>query len=420
MARSPVDAASATPPARTAWLAAFALLGLAASSASTWVHYQILNDPTYASFCDVNATVSCTEAYASRFGSFGGVPVALFGVLFFAFVLGLIALCSRSASAAVNLPGYLFAASTISLAVVLYLAYASFVILTAVCVLCVGTYVAVIGLFLLSGAATRYPMTSLPSRAGGDFRTLLRTPSAITAAVVFVAAAAAAIVMFPGSRVTAASAPATAADGTPQAPVAAPPVPAAQIQQLEQYLAAQPRVVVMAPSDGADVVIVKFNDYQCPPCRQTFMDYKPVLAKWMQAAPGKVKYITRDYPIERQCNNTVGQDLHPSSCEAAVAVRLAREKGKGPAMEEWLFANQPGLTPEGVKNAAATVGGVTDFDARFASTLELVKGDIAQAAQLKVTGTPTFFMNGIRLPGLRAEFFDAAIAWELKQVQSKK
>ena len=29
-------------------------------------------------------------------------------------------------------------------------------------------------------------------------------------------------------------------------------------------------------------------------------------------------------------------------------------------------------------------------------------------------------MNGIRLPGLRAEFFDAAIAWELKQVQSKK
>ncbi len=145
-----------------------------------------------------------------------------------------------------------------------------------------------------------------------------------------------------------------------------------------------------------------------------------MLAKWAKEAPGKVKFITRDYPIERQCNSNVGQDLHPSSCEAAVAVRLAREKGKAQAMEEWLFANQPALTPEAVKNAAATVGGVTDYDARFAATLELVKGDIGQAAQLKVTGTPTFFMNGIRLPGLRAEFFDAAIAWELKQVQSKK
>jgi uncharacterized membrane protein len=420
MARPSADPPSATAPPRTAWFAAFAFLGLAASSASTWVHYRILNDPTYASFCDVNTTFSCTEAYASRFGSFGGVPVALVGVLFFAFVLGLIALCSRSSTAAANLPGYLFAASTIGLAVVLYLAYASFVILKAVCVLCVGTYLAVIGLFLISGAVTRYPMTSLPSRAARDFRTLLRTPSAVSAAVAFVVAAAAAVVMFPGTRVTAAGAPSPVAVAGEQAPVAAPAVPAAQIQQLEQYLAAQPRTVVMAPSDGADVVIIKFNDYQCPPCRQTFMDYKPILAKWNTAAPGKVKFITRDYPIERQCNNTVGQDLHPSSCEAAVAVRLAREKGKAQAMEEWLFANQPALTPESVKNAAATVGGVTDFDARFAGTVELVKGDIAQAAQLKVTGTPTFFMNGIRLPGLRAEFFDAAIAWELRQVQSKK
>src|SRR5687768_13749070 len=145
MARPSADPPSATSPPRTAWFAAFAFLGLAASSASTWVHYRILNDPTYASFCDVNTAFSCTEAYASRFGSFGGVPVALVGVLFFAFVLGLIALCSRSSTAAANLPGYLFAASTIGLAVVLYLAYASFVILKAVCVLCVGTYLAVIG-----------------------------------------------------------------------------------------------------------------------------------------------------------------------------------------------------------------------------------------------------------------------------------
>lgn len=402
--------------------AACAILGLGASSASAWVHSRILNDPTYASFCDVNTTFSCTEAYASRFGSFGGVPVAYFGVLFFAFVLGLIVLCSRSATAAPNLPGYLFALSTVALAVVLYLAYASFVILKAVCVLCVGTYVAVIGLFLLSGAATRYPMTSLPSRAARDFRNLLRTPSAVVATLAFVAAAVAVIVLSRGTQVTAepASAVSSGAGAAEQAPVAPPAASAAQVQQLEQYLAAQPRLPLIAPSDGADVVIVKFNDYQCPPCRQTFMEYKPVLAKWANAAPGKIKFITRDYPIERQCNNTVGQDLHPSSCEAAVAVRLAKEKGKGPAMEDWLFANQPALTPEGVKNAAATVGGVTDFDARFAATLELVKGDIVQATQLKVTGTPTFFMNGIRLPGLRAEFFDAAIAWELKQVQSKK
>ena len=395
----------------------FSLIGLAASSASTWVHHRILNDPTYASFCDVNATFSCTEAYLSRFGSFGGVPVALFGMIFFAFVLGLIGLCSRSATASRNLPGYVFAVSTIGLAVVLYLAYASFFIVKAVCVLCVGTYAAIIGLFLLSGAATRYPMTSLPVRALGDLRLLFRTPSALAAAVAFVMAAGAAVAWFPGQSVASVSAEA-AAEGQ-QAPPAAP-LTADQITQFEEYLAQQPRVPLLVPTEGAAVVIVKFNDYQCPPCRQTYMDYKPVFAKWAKQQPGKVRYVTRDYALERQCNAFVNQDLHPAACEAAVAVRLAREKGKAEAMEEWLFANQPSLTPASVKSAVATVAGVTDFDARFAATLELVKTDISQGSALKVTGTPTFFMNGMRLPGLRAEYFDVAIAWELRRVASGK
>jgi len=402
-------------------MAAFALLGLVASSASAFVHYQLLNDPTYASFCDVNATFSCTEAYSSRYGSVAGVPVAVFGMIFFAFVLGLVVLCSSSPAASENLAGYVFAVSTIGLAVVLYFAYASFVILNAVCVLCVGTYVAVIGLFLLSGSTTRYPMTSLPTRALGDLRLLFRTPSALAAAVAFVIAAGAAVVWFPGQSVaTVSAAAATSATGEAEQAAPTPALTADQIAQFENYLAQQPRVPLLVPAEGAAVVIVKFNDYQCPPCRQTHLDLKPVFAKWAKQQPGKVRYVTRDFALERQCNANVNQDLHPAACEAAVAVRLAREKGKAEAMEEWLFANQPSLSPASVKSAVATVAGVTDFDARFEKTLELVKADIAQGAGLKVTGTPTFFMNGMRLPGLRAEYFDAAIAWELRRATSGK
>ena len=408
---------------RTTALGAFALLGLAASSASTWVHYRILQDPTYASFCDVaNTSFSCTDAYTSRFGAVAGVPIALFGVLFFVFVLGLIALSTRSATTRENLPGYVFALSTLGLASVLYLAYASYFILNVVCLLCVGTYVAVIGLFLISGASTKYPMTNLPSRAVKDLRLMMRTPGALTAAIVFVVAAGAAIALFPEQRVTAAASEPAASEGT--TPPQAAPMPAAdpgQLQKFEQYLGQQPRVPVMVPSDGAAVVVVKFNDYQCPACGQTYREYKQVIAKWTKEQPGKVRFITKDYPLEPECNQFVGQNLHPGACEGAVAVRLAREKGRGEAMEDWLFANQPAMMqPEAVKSAAQSVGQVTDFDARYKATLELVKADIAQGAQLKITGTPTFFMNGMRLPGLRAEFFDAAIAWELRRVAGEK
>jgi protein-disulfide isomerase len=296
----------------------------------------------------------------------------------------------------------------VGLAAVMYFAYASFYILGTVCLLCVGSYVAVIGLFLTSGAAAKEPMSSLPGRAIRDLRTLVRTPAALTAAVVFVASAFAAVVMFPGGSVAAST------DGA--AAQVAPAPGADQMKEFEGWLAKQPREPIVADAGGAAVFIMKFNDYQCPPCRQTYMEYKPILAKWAKQAPGKVKFVTKDFALERECNAGVNADVHPSACDAAVAVRLAREKGKAEAMEEWLFANQPALTPASVRQAAKDVGGVLDMESRYQATLTLVKGDTAQGAQLKVTGTPTFFMNGIRLPGLRPEFFDAAIAWELNRV----
>jgi uncharacterized membrane protein len=95
------------------WFLGFATLGVAASSASAWVHYRLLHDPTYVSVCDVNAMFSCSHAYTSQYGAVSGVPVALVGLLFFVFVIGLVVLCSRSTTAAANLPLYLFAASTL-------------------------------------------------------------------------------------------------------------------------------------------------------------------------------------------------------------------------------------------------------------------------------------------------------------------
>ena len=70
---------------RLVWV--LALAGLAVSLTSLYVHYQMLVQPGYTSFCDINQTVNCQQAYLSRYGSVRGVPVALFGAIWFAFVL---------------------------------------------------------------------------------------------------------------------------------------------------------------------------------------------------------------------------------------------------------------------------------------------------------------------------------------------
>jgi uncharacterized membrane protein/predicted DsbA family dithiol-disulfide isomerase len=412
-------AAPQVSPIHIRWMAVAALAGLGFSAASAWVHYRILTDPFYASFCDVTATFSCTNAYTSRFGAIGGVPVAIIGVVYFAFVLLVMGLTARSTAARKNLPGYVFALATVGLAGVLYFAYASFFVLQAVCLLCVGTYASVLALFLLAGSAATDPMSSVPRRAARDVRLLLRTPVAIGVALAFLAGAAAVLVAFPREPAAAA---ASAAPGTAAAPSAAtlsppppqPPVSDAAARQLEEWLAAQPREPVGTGGSGAAVVIVKFNDYQCPPCGQTYALYKPVVAQLQQRYPGKIAYITRDFPLDPECNALGG--THQAACEAAVAVRLAREQGRADAMEEWLFANQASLTPATVRQAAASVGNVSDFDARYPEMLNRVRGDIAQGVQLQVRGTPTFFMNGIRLQIFPPNLFEAAVEWELRRL----
>jgi uncharacterized membrane protein/protein-disulfide isomerase len=382
-----------------------ALVGLGASTAAAYTHYRLLADPSYTSFCDVNAAVSCTHAYMSRFGTFRGVPVALFGLLWFvvATLLSVTGMTARD-SVREDVPGYLFVMSTLALAAVLYLGYASFVILKTVCVLCLTTYAAVVGIFLTSGAATSFPMTTLPRRAARDLRVLVGNPLAIGIVVLFFAGAASTLAFFPreGSLVSDAA--------TPTAEVTQD-----QRSELERFMSSAPRVPLIVPRDGAKVLIVKFNDFQCPACGQSYLQYKPILAKWEASNPGAVKMVLKDYPLNRDCNDGIQQTLHPAACDAAVAVRLARLRNKGDAMEEWLYTHQPAMTPPSVRQAAKDIGGITDFDAKYAATLTSVKSDIALGKQLGIRATPTFFINGVKFDSaILPQYFDAAIAYELQ------
>ena len=179
-------------------LLAFAALGLGAASMSSVVHYRLLTTPGYTSFCDVNATVSCTQAYLSPYGSFAGVPVAVAGVFFFLLIFLLVAIGGGEKSRVrESVPGYVFALSTIGLAFALYLAWASYFQLKTFCMLCAVTYVAVIALFIISGGATTFPMTTLPRRAPRDFRTLFSSPIALILALLYLAGAGSVFAYFP-------------------------------------------------------------------------------------------------------------------------------------------------------------------------------------------------------------------------------
>ena len=370
-------------------LLAFALLGLGASTMSSYVHYQLLTNPSYTSFCDVNASVSCTQAYLSQYGSFMGVPVAIAGVIFFAIagVLAGVAGSPRS-KARENAAGYIFLLSTVGLAFALYLAYASYIQLGIFCILCAITYVSVIGLFIVSGGATNFPMTTIPSRAARDLRTMTSTPAALVLLLALGAGSAALIMAFPNES--------SAAAAQEQAYANFQPVSAAERKQLEDWWAVQPRVDLPIPAEeGTKVLIVKFSDYQCPACRSAFEALKPVLAKY---AGQPIQFIKKHYPLEGECNPNAAGMNHYGSCEAAVAYEMAKGTPHLAKLDEWLFDNQQRLTRDVVREAAREQAGIEDFEARYDSVLETVRTDASLGKLVEVNSTPTIFINGRKIP----------------------
>jgi protein-disulfide isomerase len=196
-------------------------------------------------------------------------------------------------------------------------------------------------------------------------------------------------------------------------------------QQFEASWAAQPRVETGVPADGAKVLIVKFNDWQCPSCKAAFLSYRDLLQKYAQTLPGVVKYVTKDYPLNSRCNAGFPSEQHPASCEAAAAVRIARDRGKGDEMATWLFDNQDRLTPAIVKTGAETIAGITDFDKQYPAVLPAIRQDAADGVALHIRFTPTFFINGVAAieangNWLPVEYFEMAVEYELKKAGVKR
>ena len=382
-----------------------ALIGLAFAGSSTWVHYKLVTDPAYISPCDMTATFNCSQAYLSQYGSLGGIPVAIAGAAWFAVVAAIAFFARPDKSSAAG--AYIYVLSTIALAFVLYLGYASFAVLKTACVLCLGTYASVIAIFLVAGSTTKVPLGQLPARLGRDLSTALKNPSALVAILAILGGTGAVAASFPKEG---------------QRPAPAPPT-AEQANSFEAAWAQQPRIDLGIPADGAKVVVVKFNDYQCPGCRQAHEFYKPVLEKFAQSHPGAVKQVVKDWPWDNQCNfNAPTADAHPGACAAAAAVRIARDVSpeKFTEMENWIWANQQTLSRASVKTAAEKILAINDFDRRYDQKLPDIRRDIADGGALTIRSTPTLFINGVRIEQiLPPAYFEQAIQIELNKSAGK-
>jgi protein-disulfide isomerase len=250
-------------------------------------------------------------------------------------------------------------------------------------------------------------MTTPSRRVSTSLRVVFAAALALTFAIVLIADVAAATAFSPQQGVLTGNVPAEAA--------ARPP--ASRPAEFEKWFESLPRQTVPVSGGGdAAVLIVKFSDYQCPICVASYFAMKPVLEKYQKEMPGAVRLISLDYPLDQACNPALQNNVHPGSCVAALAVRMAAGQNRAAEMEEYLYSNAGKLTTRAMQQAAITVGLVPNWNEQVPAALTAVRGDIALADLLSIHGTPTFFVNGLRVEGgMTSEQWDLAIRLELKR-----
>ncbi|MBU0963175.1 MAG: DsbA family protein [Nanoarchaeota archaeon] len=144
---------------------------------------------------------------------------------------------------------------------------------------------------------------------------------------------------------------------------------------------------------NANIIIVEFSDFQCPYCGRF---YKEVFPKIYEdyIEPGKAKFVYKNFPLS----------IHQYSKVAAEAGLCANEQEKFWDYGDKLFNNQNVLDINSLKKYASDIGLDTK---KFNECLDFgkmsseVQKDINEAVSYNVKGTPTIFINGIKLVGVQ-------------------
>jgi len=139
------------------------------------------------------------------------------------------------------------------------------------------------------------------------------------------------------------------------------------------------------------VILMEFSDFQCPACRAYF----PIVEQLMAEEGNNVTFVYRHFPLPQ----------HGNALPAARAAEAAGKQGKFWPMYEKIFSTQdtwaeasdsPSIF-RGYAEEFALDLSKYDLDANDSNTKAKVLNDYKSGINMKVEGTPTFFLNGQKI-----------------------
>lgn len=318
--------------------------GLFLSSWLELLHVRAYTAPGTASFCSVGTKLDCTAVALSHWSVLFGVPLPLWGLLGF-FALALAAWLGS---------GWLVPLALAAAGASLVLLGLELTQIHALCLLCEAVHVVSIALAVV---AWRQRRELTPLGDGEQTALVLLPPLGILIALVLFLPPYYRSVAFRGDL----------------------PFPDGVTPDGAHWLGAR----------EPKLTLEEYTDYVCPHCRAA----TTWTLKRLAARPKEIRLVRRQFPLNR-CSTRQG------SCERLRLLYCAAEQGRFWQMDRWLFAH--GEDRE-LDHAAAAHDLAIDAGS-LASCVE--RADIYAraeresdlAAKLHFIGTPTYVVNGKRIP----------------------
>lgn len=175
----------------------------------------------------------------------------------------------------------------------------------------------------------------------------------------------------------------------------------ARQSEVNQVLAAMDRATFIgaSPTKGdpqAEVVVVKFSDFECPFCAVAAGHMKD----FVDERGDEVLYVYKHFPLK---------SIHPEAEAASKASWAAAQQEQFWLYHNGLFANQDRLGDDLYVELAEQMGlDMERFnrDRNSAAAQTAIDDDLALAEQLQLRSTPSFLMGGLLIPsGISPESF---------------
>lgn len=202
-----------------------------------------------------------------------------------------------------------------------------------------------------------------------------------------------------------------AAEAPSQAPPTEAEIAAAEAEwrarqdEVNKVLASMDRAQFIGDSPvkgnpDAEVVVVKFSDFECPFCAVAAGHMKDFVAE----RGDEVLYVYKHFPLK---------SIHPEAESASKASWAAAQQDQFWIYHNGLFANQDRLGDALYVELAEQIGlDVERFNRdRTSDTAQAaIDADMALVQQLQLRGTPSFLMGGLLIPqGVPTDSFGALL-----------